>query len=187
MNATTEFLFDTALRGSGVLALALMLGVLLHRVAAARRYAVWTAAMVLLAVLPIAMQMLPGWHVLPQEHETPLWELPQAEMPAVSTSEPIRAETIALPPNEPVADLKPVLAPEPVLAAKPAFSWKPCWEHLSLFWLVVAAGMLLRLCISAWRLRRLETTLLEGECAALAGDARRGGVAEGDDVRATSV
>ena len=168
MNALTEFLLDTALRGAGVLSLALMLGVLLHRVAAARRYAVWTAALVLLAVLPLAMQMLPGWHVLPKEHAAPLWELPQPEMPVISTEEPFPAESIAPSKIEPVADLKPVLAPEPVLAAKPAFSWKPRWEHLPLLWLVVAAGMLLRLCISAWRLRRLETTLPEGECAALA-------------------
>lgn len=168
MNALTEFLLDTALRGAGVLSLALMLGVLLHRVAAARRYAVWTAALVLLAVLPLAMQMLPGWHVLPKEHAAPLWELPQPEMPVISTEEPFPAESIAPSKIEPVADLKPVLAPEPVLAAKPAFSWKPRWEHLPLFWIVVAAGMFLRLFISAWRLRRLETTLPEGECAALA-------------------
>jgi hypothetical protein len=125
MNASTEFLFDAALRGAGVLALALMLGVLLRSVAAARRYALWTAAMVLLAVLPIAMQMLPGWHVLPQEHEKPLWELPQAEMPLEATAQPVEVETVALPETEPVADLKPVSSPEPVLAAKPAFSWSP--------------------------------------------------------------
>lgn len=167
MNASTEFLIDAALRGAGVLALALMLGVLLSRVAAARRYALWTAAMALLAVLPIAMQLLPGWHVLPQEHEKPLWELPQAEMPVEVTAQPVEVEMVAWPETEPVADLKPVSSPEPVLASKPAFSWKPRWEHLALFWLVVAAGMVLRLFISAWRLRRLEKTLPVGRCAAL--------------------
>ena len=176
MNASTEFLFDAALRGAGVLALALMLGVLLRSVAAARRYALWTAAMVLLAVLPIAMQMLPGWHVLPQEHEKPLWELPQAEMPLEATAQPVEVEMVALPETEPVADLKPVSSPEPVLAAQPALSWKPRWEHLPLFWLVVAAGMLLRLFISAWRLHRLEKTLPEGACAELDRIARQLGL-----------
>ena len=58
-------LVDAALKGTVVLALAGLLVLCMRRTSAARRHAVWLAAMVCLLGLPLLSLVLPGWQVLP--------------------------------------------------------------------------------------------------------------------------
>lgn len=162
MNPFLELLAHMAWKGAAVLALALAAGLLLRKTAAARRYAIWITAVATLAVLPLAMSLLPAWRVLPKEIEQPEWQRVELEnevgewVPEVPQSEKLEV---------------PVLASKPVEAAKPApvdgkpwFTLKQLIKSLPQVWLSVALLLVLRLTWSAWRLRRLEHSLPEGRC-----------------------
>ncbi|MBB5034458.1 penicillin-binding transpeptidase domain-containing protein [Prosthecobacter vanneervenii] len=176
MNAAPfrDLLFHTALKGTAVLVVALLLGLALHRMAAARRYALWITTMATLALLPLAMGLLPAWHVLPKasgEMEWPVMETPQFSINAEPALTAGSSRAI-----QPAAGAAlPVQAP-----AQTAFSWNISWqdvvENIPLAWMLVACGLLLRLALSAWRLRHLESSLHPGACPMLEQAARELGL-----------
>jgi beta-lactamase regulating signal transducer with metallopeptidase domain/beta-lactamase class D len=162
MNPFLELLAHTAWKGAAVLALALTAGLLLRKTAAARRYAVWITSVATLAVLPLAMSLLPAWRVLPKEIEQPNWQRVEIENEVGEwVAEATQHEKLEVP----------VLTPKPVEAAKPApvdekrwFTLKQLIESLPKVWLFIALLLLLRLAWSAWCLRRLERSLPKGRC-----------------------
>lgn len=167
-----DLLSHTALKGAAVLLVALLLSLVLRRMAAARRYAVWITAITTLAILPLAMWLLPAWHVLPPTSTALDW--PGMELTPVSAGE----APFLLP-----EDLNLTMpAPRPAspipaqVAARPAFSWNVSWQdvvdYLPAAWLLIAGFLLLRLGSGAWRLHRLEASLIPGECALLDQTAR---------------
>ncbi|MHB1080494.1 MAG: penicillin-binding transpeptidase domain-containing protein [Prosthecobacter sp.] len=178
MNTSTllDLLSHTALKGAGVLLVALLLGLGLRRMAAARRYALWITAIATLAVLPLAMWALPAWRVLPPADAALEW--PVMEPPVV-----IGAAAPALPPEVQGPALPAAKAALPVPAtaiAQPSFTWNMTWQDvvgaLPAVWICIAILLLLRLAWSAWCLRRLERLLKSGRCDALAGIAQEIGL-----------
>lgn len=166
MNTTPllEMLSHTAMKGAAVLLVALLLGLILRKTAASRRYAIWITAIAALAVLPLAMWALPVWRVLPKADEM---NLPAMEPPhfSVNAGEALPAEISEA--IQPAAVSVPYMqAPAPA-----AFSWSISWqdvvEVLPMAWMLTAALLLQRLGLSAWRLQRLEASLQPGECPAL--------------------
>lgn len=183
----TQWLLHVASKGTVVMAVALLAGLLLRRVAAARRYAVWMAAMGALGVLPLAMALLPAWRVLPVPEERAPARVPLEEQAAGASLEKESAQPAAIaPPAEASAPAPSAAAP--LLQAEnrlvfPTISWHTFRERWPLLWLAGAAGMLLRLGWGAWRLRRLEKSLPEGACGLLAEAARGLGLPRAPDVR----
>ncbi|MDP1587738.1 MAG: penicillin-binding transpeptidase domain-containing protein [Prosthecobacter sp.] len=166
MNAESpmlELLTHTAAKGAAVLAMALLLGLALRKVAAARRYAIWITAVAALALLPLAMSLLPAWRVLPQANVAMDGPVFEPEMPGESP-EPILLSvgTKITVPGSAVQ----TQAPAPV-KSRPAFSWQDAVDTLPVIWIVLSALLLLRLGWSAWRLHRLERSLKPATCAAL--------------------
>lgn len=173
----SEWLSHVAFKGAAVLLIALVAGVLLHRMAAARRYAIWITAVGALALLPPAMLLLPAWRVLPQADKT-LMESP--ELPPEETIESWDPGTL---PMEPTTALPAALleTPAPPPAAIPPAPSKPLsWQEvaglLPSVWLTISTLLLLRLGWSAARLHRLERTLSAGTCDHLAKVAREVGL-----------
>lgn len=154
----TELLYHTALKGAVVLVVALLAGLALRKLAAARRYALWITAVITLATLPIAMALLPAWHVLPKME-------PELQQRVQEVEIPVEAEI------EAVAPFSAVPAPKPIQAAKtsppparPIWTWNQVVEALPFVWLSVSVLMLLRLGWSVWLLHRLEKSLSMGMC-----------------------
>jgi len=158
-----ELLTHTAAKGAAVLAMALLLGLALRKVAAARRYAIWITAVAALAVLPLAMLLLPAWRVLPQASVAMDGPVFEPEVPG-ETPEPILLP-VGTKISFPVAAFE-TQAPAPV-KSRPAFSWQDAVDTLPAAWITLSALLLLRLGWSAWRLHRLERSLEPGNCAAL--------------------
>ncbi len=172
MNPLLELLSHTALKGAAVLLVALLAGLSLRKVAAARRYAIWITAVAALAVLPLAMSLLPAWRVLPQTTVAMDGPVFEPEMPDENP------EPILLPVGTkisfPAAAFE-TQAPAPV-KSRPAFSWQDAVDTLPVVWIVLSALLLLRLGWSAWRLHRLERSLQTGTCPALDETAREVGL-----------
>ena len=178
MNTTLllELLSHVALKGAAVLLVALLLGLGLRRMAAARRHALWITAFATLAVLPLAMWVLPAWRILPQTEAARDW--PVVAPPLITDN-----ASSFLPPEDESSGRhvsKPAL---PVLAQAPAqsvFLWAITWqdvvETLPMVWMLIAGLLLLRLGHSAWRLHRLEASLHPGECALVPQTARELGL-----------
>jgi beta-lactamase regulating signal transducer with metallopeptidase domain/beta-lactamase class D len=163
MNPFLELLSHTAIKGSVVLLVALVAGLSLRKVAAARRYVIWITAVAALAVLPLAMTLLPAWRVLPQTNvamDRPVFETAMPDENPESTLLPVEAK-ISIPGSSFEAQ-----APAPV-KSRPAFSWQDAVDSLPAAWITLSALLLLRLGWSAWRLHRLERSLEPGNCAAL--------------------
>ncbi|MGV3663376.1 MAG: penicillin-binding transpeptidase domain-containing protein [Prosthecobacter sp.] len=164
-----DVLSHTALKGAAVLAVALMAGVLLHRVAAARRYAVWITTVAALAFLPPAMLLLPAWRVLPQTHKAVMeWPERQPEE-VIESQEPVYLSTG----TKMTFSGASFEAPKAALAAiapAPAkrLSWQDIAGTLPFVWLAISTLLLLRLAWGAARLSRLEKTLSPGACDQLA-------------------
>jgi hypothetical protein len=155
MNTTPllDLLSHTALKGAAVLLVALILGLVLRRTAAARRYALWITAIATLAVLPLAMWALPAWRVLPRTDAALEW--PVLEPPMVLENAAPLVPPPEITPSFPAAESA---TPGPAEApATPAFSWDAAWQDvvaaLPGMWMLVAGLLLLRLGSSAWRLR----------------------------------
>ncbi len=156
------------MKGAAVLMVALLLGLMLRRVAAARRYALWITAIVALAVLPLAMWVLPAWRVLPKaeaEMERPLLEpepevAASAELAPGSTVNRISFPAVKTKVQAPAKD-------QTLQSPEKKVSWQDVVSNLPLVWVLVASLLLLRLGLSAWRLRRLEVSLQRGACALL--------------------
>ena len=178
MNTTPllDLLSHTALKGAAVLLVALILGLVLRRTAAARRYALWITAIATLAVLPLAMWALPAWRVLPRTDAALEW--PVLEPPMVLENAAPLVPPPEITPSFPAAESA---TPGPAEApATPAFSWDAAWQDvvaaLPGMWMLVAGLLLLRLGSSAWRLRHLEASLRRGQCALLIQTARELGL-----------
>ncbi len=176
MTPLLELLSHSALKGAAVLFVALVAGLLLRKTAAARRYAIWITAVGVLAVLPIAMSLLPAWRVLPKKVEEPAWMQVEAPLPLPTIPAPNFTPSPQVTPA-------PVLAPKPVfviesapVAEKPRFDWNQLLAYLPHLWLSVAVLLMLRLGWSAWRLRRLQKSLPMGECTEIAAIAREIGL-----------
>ncbi|MBK8091479.1 MAG: hypothetical protein IPK32_05675 [Verrucomicrobiaceae bacterium] len=176
MTPLLELLSHSALKGAAVLFVALVAGLLLRKTAAARRYAIWITAVGVLAVLPVAMSLLPAWRVLPKKVEEPAWMQIEAPLPLPTIPAPNFTPSPQVTPA-------PVLAPKPVfvveaapVAEKPRFNWNQLVAYLPNLWLTVAVLLLLRLGWSAWRLRRLQQALPLGECTEIAAIAREVGL-----------
>jgi beta-lactamase regulating signal transducer with metallopeptidase domain len=175
MNSSTllDLLSHTALKGAVVLLVALLLGMVLRRTAAARRYALWITAVATLAVLPMAMWVLPAWRVLPKaevELEWPVME-PEPVSEIAAPVLPVEENNVSAPTAMPVTSR---------VAAQPSFSWNMTWQDvvgaLPVVWMLLAGLLLLRLGHSAWRLHLLEASLRPGECALLDDAARELGL-----------
>ncbi|MEZ5385572.1 MAG: penicillin-binding transpeptidase domain-containing protein [Prosthecobacter sp.] len=164
MNAGLDLLSHTALKGSAVLTVALLVGVTLHRLAAARRYAIWISAVAALAVLPFAMALLPAWHVLPKSTTQFEWPVVEPELPVEAPPMPSKVVQEATPQAVDASQRAPVVPPK---SRSFDFSWQWLLEWLPAFWLGIAAVMLLRLAWSTWCLRRLERVLKSGSCDVL--------------------
>ncbi len=169
MNTSTllDLLSHTTLKGAAVLLVALLLGLALRRMAAARRYALWITAIATLAVLPLAMWALPAWHVLPQTDVSLEWPAMEPE-PVIASAAPV------LPPEDlpvMVPTASPVMPVSSQIVTPPSVSWNISWQDLvgalPVVWVLMTSLLLLRLGLSAWRLRRLEASLRPGECALL--------------------
>ena len=178
MNTTPllELLSVIALKGAVVLFVALVLGLVLRRMAAARRHALWITAIATLAVLPLAMWALPAWRVLPQTDAARDW--PVMDSPMV-----IDNASSFLPPEDDSSGWhgsKPALPVPAEAPARPVFSWDISWQDvvdsLLMVWMLIAGLLLLRLGHSAWRLHRLEAFLRPGECALVPQTARELGL-----------
>ena len=177
MNTTPllDLLSHTAMKGAAVLLLALLLGLMLRRLAAARRYALWVTAIAALAVLPVAMWLLPPWHVLPKAEEMnrPVMEPPQF---SVDAEQGLPAESNGVPLPAAASTL-----PLPVQASTPSvFLWNIQWQDvvstLPGVWILITGLLLLRLGQSAWHLHRLGASLHPGECPMLEQAARELGL-----------
>ncbi len=178
MNTTPllELLSLIALKGAVVLSVALLLGLGLRRMAAARRHALWITAIATLAVLPLAMWALPAWHVLPQADAARDW-------PVMAPPLIIDNASSFLPPEDDGSGWqvsKPALPVPAEAPARPVFSWNISWhdvvESLPMVWMLIAGLLLLRLGHSAWRLHRLEASLRPEECVLVPQTARELGL-----------
>ena len=178
MNTTPllELLSLIALKGAVVLLVALLLGLGLRRIAAARRHALWITAIATVAALPLAMWALPAWRVLPQTDAARDW--PVMEPPLV-----IDNASSFLPPEDDSSGWhvsKPALPVPDQAPARAGFSWNTSWqdvvELLPVVWMLITVLLLLRLGHSAWRLHRLEASLRPGECVLVPQTARELGL-----------
>ncbi len=174
------------MKGTAVLLVALLLGLSLRRMAAARRYAIWINAIAALAVLPLAIWVLPAWRVLPK----PSADLPWPVFESAEGLDREKSKAVSLPvgaklsfPPQRIESFEPgqVEALSPAQAEDhPAFlgniSWQDVVETLPMVWMLTAALLLLRLGVAAWRLRRLEASLRPGACPALDDAARELGL-----------
>ncbi len=175
-----ELLAHAALKGTVVLGIALLLGLLLRRAAAARRYAVWMAAITMLGILPLALLVLPAWRVLPQAQlapppaaEQPVPEVPMAEaVPSVPMAEPAPAQVVAPVP----AALPPVVFPAETSPPPFHLTWDAIIALLPGLWLAITGLLLLRLAWGARCLHRLEKTLAPGTSDLLHETAREMGL-----------
>jgi|GEM_PF-1366991 len=178
MNTTPllELLSHTAMKGAAVLLVALLLGLILRKTAASRRYAIWLTAIAALAVLPLAMWALPAWRVLPKASAGQEWPGFEPEVRTESEGAIVMVTGNRVPSPAAQAELQ---EPGPA-AAPPSFSWPISWQDvvskLPLVWMLIAGGFLLRLGLSAWCLHRLEATLTPGEFAVVAQTARELGL-----------
>lgn len=178
MNTTPllDLLSHTAMKGAAVLLVALLLGLILRKTAASRRYAIWITAIAALAVLPLAMWALPAWRVLPKASAGQEWPAFEPEVRTESEGAIVMATGNRVPSPAAQTELQ---EPGPV-AAPPSFSWEISWHDvvskLPLAWMLIAGGFLLRLGLSAWRLHRLEATLTPGESAVVGQTARELGL-----------
>ncbi|MCF7785297.1 MAG: hypothetical protein K9N47_04200 [Prosthecobacter sp.] len=175
MNPTPllELLSHTAIKGAAVLLLALLAGLALYQIAAARRYAVWLTAVAALAVLPLAMALLPAWHVLPKTTTEMDWPVPEPEMPLEA---PVRSVNLVEQKPQSTAPSSVSVPAAPPKAPAFVFSQEKLFQCLPVVWISIASLLLLRLAWSAWCLRRLERQLQPAHCAALAGIAQEIGL-----------
>src|SRR5438874_12533909 len=62
----SSLLMDSAVKGTGLLVLAMIAAMFLRRDSAATRHLVWLLAIVAMLVVPVLSAMLPQWRVLPE-------------------------------------------------------------------------------------------------------------------------
>ncbi len=165
MNAwlTTDWLGELTLRGTLLVGLALVAGLLLRRLSAGRRYGLWLAAMTGLLLLPALLGWGPAWRVLPNravETTLPVWETPiatEAELIEPSPPAPLVSEMVPDSPLTKPATLAPMPTPpaQPSAEKTPRFDWLALLVWLPTLWLAGIVLGLGRLGLTHWRLRRL--------------------------------
>jgi beta-lactamase regulating signal transducer with metallopeptidase domain/membrane peptidoglycan carboxypeptidase len=174
MTPLLELLSHTAMKGAAVLLVALLMGLILRKTAASRRYAIWITAIVALALLPLAMWVLPAWRVLPKAAAELEWPALEPERVSESVEPMLEWADVSSPVSKSVSQ------PVDRVEALPAFAWKISWQEvmaaLPVVWMLIAGALLLRLGWSAWSLRRLETALHPGESEMLVETARELGL-----------
>ncbi len=157
-----ETLSHLAIKGTLLLAVALVLGLTMRQMSAGRRYIVWLSTVVALAIMPLVMPFLPAWRVLPQV-SGPV-EMPMLEPVMAPAMDSVLEEQVEL--NTMSIATKTVSLPVEVQVTAPALKWPYSWqETLIISWLSVDCLLLLRLIFSVWRLRRLEGRCVTGESA----------------------
>lgn len=173
--ALFEMLSQIAVKGSIMLTVALLAGLFLRKLAAARRYSIWITVLIALAVLPMAIWMLPNWRVLPKTPDLD-WPIFEVEVPV--TIKPASGSTLpassTLSPRLPTSSLRPASAPP--AHHNSAASWPTTVETLPVIWLAVVVIFLLRLAWSVWHLRCLERSLSDGRCELLSVIAKKSGL-----------
>lgn len=154
-----ESLDDMALKGALVLGAALMAGLGLGKISAARRYPLWMAAVLAALLLPIAATFLPAWQVLPPA--APLsFEFPKEEL--VRDQNPLPARTISIPQvkadtGKPTEMVQSTVAEKSDSPAPPKTPSLIGWMlTLPMIWSVIFGLLMARLLWGGWRLRRLE-------------------------------
>lgn len=181
-----EWLVHLASKGAVVLGVSLMAGLVLRRMAAARRYAVWLTAVMALGVLPLAVVMLPAWRVLPKMvGEAGMVPLESREDAAGKVS--LDAEAMPMPhfEAEPAGARKegsvdgrmgspamprmavPMTQEVGMEKSAPSIEWHKMVMLLPWAWVGGVALLLGRLGWAAWRLHRLEKNCVQGMSAAL--------------------
>ena len=180
VNTWPDHLGPIALKAATLLATALVCGLVLRRVSAARRHVLWLSTVLAVGAVTIATPLLPAWRVLPAREEPPMRMPPSVESDVIEEEvAPLpRAHTTIAPP--PAAD-GPAVPPAPTpTAIEPAITWREflaCWPGV---WMAVVLVLLARLFVSAWRLRMLEKRCLPGESAPRLMEALRSALRESD-------
>jgi len=89
-SAWLPVLVDAAVKGTAVLVIACIAGLLTRRASAATRHLVWFLAMVSLLAMPALSVVLPGWRVLPEWFDLSIAAALRTDEPALSppVSEP---------------------------------------------------------------------------------------------------
>ncbi|MES2505968.1 MAG: M56 family metallopeptidase, partial [Verrucomicrobiota bacterium] len=156
-----ESLIHLAVKGTALLATALLAGLAVRRLSAARRYWLWLSTVFALLLLTLALPLLPAWRVLPVHAWEPGQLMPREEiapappvtMPAQATAPSPKIE--AAPAEQPRTQAPSAPQAEQAAAPLEAGPALSAGEWFSLLWLGGLLLMLARLGLSAWRLRRL--------------------------------
>jgi len=118
LSALTPLLFDSALKGVALLALAAFCALALWRASAASRHLVWLVAVLALLIVPLLSIALPQWRVLPKWAASPAVTTPAAALtdradPPDRPNEPRTALRLPVPPETADAPLESSIALPP--------------------------------------------------------------------------
>lgn len=116
VGALMPLVFDSALKGAVLLAVAALTALAMWRASAAARHLVWLVAIVALLIVPVLSVALPQWRVLPGWAASPL----KKEQPAPVA---VPAPTVAdrpYPPAVAAAEIAPLPTPMPAAVRAPA-------------------------------------------------------------------
>ena len=117
----------------------------LAKKSAAVRHLVWAVCLTVLLILPMALSLLPKWHLLPSADVLPAIDFP---MPPIDP--PLLSDNVMVP----MALKTPILSEEMPVETAPPISWS-MWAFM--LWLVGASLLTFRLMLSRlalWRLSR---------------------------------
>lgn len=153
-----------ALKGAGLLLLALVAGIALRRISASRRYVLWLSSLLAVGAVTIAAPLLPAWRVLPGG-ELPVMEMPlsmpaepEDDSPTVEEQEAVRSEALV---QSHTSDGTAFPAStDSSMFRWPQLSWSDVVAGLPLVWLAVMTLLIVRLVASGLRLN-----LLRRQCA----------------------
>src|SRR4051812_4058912 len=87
-SAAMPILLEAGAKSLLILALASLVVLLLRRASAARRHLVWFGAVSSVALLPLLVGLLPGWHILSRwplsSENRSSWETVRLEVPSIA-------------------------------------------------------------------------------------------------------
>ena len=126
LGALMPLVFDSALKGAALLAVAALCALATWRTSAATRHLVWVIALVALLVVPVLSVALPQWRVLPKWAASPLVDTapPAPAGAAAQGTKPIPPFTDGSALPEANASIAPLLPPS-VSAVPPATASTP--------------------------------------------------------------
>ncbi len=162
LGALVPLVFDSALKGAALLAVAALCALVLYRASAATRHLVWLVAVVTLLIVPVLSVALPQWRVLPKWAAAPVVEpAPAVAMQGTEWTQETKWTGAPAPaaPAAPAETITPPAAPAPAptLAAPAALIPHPVptWrDWLPLAWCAGFALLALRLLAAHVLLRR---------------------------------